>query len=117
MTSGRSFLSACVLVLAACGASLDPAVVSQGREAYHAEGCPACHGRQREGGSMGPDVRRVRRHWSLEGLAAYLADPASHRQRKARLQRLNRLYSAHMPAFAGLPADRRTALAAYLLSR
>lgn len=66
---------------------------------------------------MGPDVRRVRRHWSLEGLAAYLADPASHRQREGRLQSLNRLYTAHMPAFAGLPADRRTALAAYLLSR
>ncbi len=117
MTSGRLLLPAWLVVLAGCGASLDPKLVSAGRDAYLAEGCPACHGRQREGGSMGPDLRRVRRHWAADELADYLADPASHRQREARLQRLSRRYSAHMPAFATLPEERRAALAAYLLSR
>lgn len=117
MTSGRLLLPAWLVVLAGCGASLDPKLVSAGRDAYLAEGCPACHGRQGEGGSMGPDLRRAGRHWNADGLSSYLADPTSHREREIRLQRLSRVYSAHMPAFATLPEDRRAALAAYLLSR
>jgi len=109
--------SAFLAVLAGCATSPDPELVSEGREVYLAEGCAACHGRERQGGSMGPDLRRVRRHWSADELAKYLADPASHRQQQARLQRLSRRYAAQMPSFAALPEERRAALAAYLWSR
>lgn len=106
-----------VLGLVACGVTLDPQLVEKGREAYQREGCAACHGRQGEGGPMGPDLRRLRRHWGVEELTAYLADPAGHRERDARLKRLGGSHGAHMPSFATLEAERRRALAAYLLSR
>jgi len=117
VTAFRSLLLAGAAILAGCAASPDSKLVSQGREVYVAEGCPACHGRERQGGSMGPDLRRVRRNWSVDELVDYLADPAVHRQREPRLQRLSRRYSAQMPAFAALPEARRRALAAYLSSR
>lgn len=113
----RLFLLAAIFGFSGCGAALDPRLVTQGREAYVAEGCLACHGRQQEGTVMGPDLRKVSRHWQLEELTAYLADPASHRQQQGRLERLSRRYSTQMPPLATLPEDRRRALAAFLLSR
>lgn len=117
MISIRLLTLAALFGMAGCGAALDPQLVTQGREAYLAEGCHACHGRQQEGTVMGPDLRKVSRHWQLEELTAYLADPASHRQRQARLERLSRRYSTQMPALATLPQERRLALATFLLSR
>lgn len=113
----RLLALAALLGLAGCGPALDPQLVTRGREAYVAEGCHACHGRQQEGTAMGPDLRAVSRHWRLDELTAYLADPASHRQRQVRLERLSGRYSTQMPPLATLPEDRRRALAAFLLSR
>ncbi|MEP0773357.1 MAG: cytochrome c [Acidobacteriota bacterium] len=115
--SFRLLAVAVLLGLAGCGPALDPQLVAQGREAYVAEGCHACHGRHQGGTVMGPDLRKVSRHWKLEELTAYLADPASHRQQQARLERLSRRYSTQMPPLATLPEERRRALAAFLLSR
>ncbi len=108
---------ACLAVVAGCSASPDPRLVAAGRDAYLAEGCTACHGRERQGGSMGPDLRRVRRHWSAGELVDYLANPAVRRQQEPRLQRLSRQYATQMPAFATMGEERRRALAEFLVSR
>lgn len=64
-------------VLAGCGAALDAKPVHDARATYRAEGCLGCHGRQRSGASMGPDLRRVRRYWNSAELLEYLAAPAT----------------------------------------
>lgn len=86
-----------------------------GSEIYAAESCGACHGADRRGGTSGPPLRKLARHWDEEGLISFLRNPPSRTSSDARLQELSRTYSAQMAGLPGASEDKLRTLARYLL--
>jgi mono/diheme cytochrome c family protein len=89
--------------------------IRAGQEIYVFEGCGACHGAGRKGTATGPSLERLRRHWSADELARFLADPRAY-PKDRRLEELSGRFPTQM---AGLPAasdERLRTLALFLLA-
>jgi len=86
-----------------------------GAALWRANECATCHGEKREGTENAPPLRELKRHWDVERLARYLADPPALIAQDERLTRLAERYELDMPDFSLLPQAERRALADWLL--
>jgi len=115
----RLVRAACVgllLTLGASGCSSEatalPVRDQSGEQLYESQRCALCHGA--DGSSAfwrpGPELLSHLDSWSIDALAAYLADPV------AVAATLSRLDGEGMPAYDHLDQATRRRLAAYVLS-
>lgn len=89
---------------------------SAGRRAYLAAGCEECHGLDLQGTMTGgPPLRGTKRHWDVERLLRYFADPDSVALADERLRTLRARYGSGMPPIKLADPDARRALARYVL--
>lgn len=107
--------AASLLAAALCVASL--ACNRAGREAYLAAGCEECHGLDLRGTmTSGPSLQGTKRHWDVERLLVYFADPDSVAAGDERLRALRARYGGNgMPPIKLADPDARRALARYVL--
>jgi len=111
---------ALVLVLVpvlACSFRRQPPPGAPGDEIYRLQNCANCHGEAREGTRLGPPLGEVARHWDVEHLAAFLADPRPVVEGDGRLGAYRATYgSSRMGPYDNLDLDQRRTLAAWLLA-
>jgi mono/diheme cytochrome c family protein len=102
-------------MLAASLLLLTTACNREGREVYLSAGCDECHGVGLKGTRTGgPPISGTRKHWDVDGLLAYFANPDSVADADPRLQELRSYYESGMaPLKLADPAKRR-ALAKYV---
>jgi len=86
-----------------------------GAELYRARACHTCHGGSGEGRSIGPPLVGLAEHWTVEDLAAYLAEPRSFVERSERLQAVDEQYRTNMQSFRHLDLEERTLIARWVL--
>ncbi len=96
-----------LLVVAGCN--------REGREVYLAAGCDECHGVDLQGTRTGgPPISGTRKHWDVDALLLYFANPDSVADADPRLRELRSYYESGMkPLNWSDPAGRR-ALAKYV---
>lgn len=103
-----SFFIAVAVTLAACG--------GEGKRVYVEAGCQECHGMDRRGTmTTGPSLRRAGRHWDVESLLVYFANPDSVAATDERLTALRARYGSGMPPLKVADPNARRALAEYVL--
>ena len=100
--------------LASCSDAADAGPVD-GATLFNRNGCMACHGMNRQGGSLGPTLKGLAEHWSVEQLVAYLEDPKGYAAQDERLRVQGEAFRSPMPPYANLSVEERTTLAAWLL--
>ena len=103
-----------VCLAAGCSPAADGADGVSGELLFRRQGCTQCHGTAGSGGSLGPPLLDVERHWTREELARYFADPRPFFDRKPHLGEISKRYASRMPAFS-TAEDERLALADYVL--
>jgi mono/diheme cytochrome c family protein len=113
-TRSARFLPAPLVFLVACSgpATNVPAGEQTGALLYETQSCGTCHGA--DGASAfwrpGPDLLPNLDTWTVDSLAAYLADPISI------AQGIERLGEGSMPEYGHLDEATRRRLAEYVLS-
>jgi mono/diheme cytochrome c family protein len=101
----------------ACSFRRQPPPGASGAEIYRLQNCANCHGERREGTRRGPALAGLRARWTIERLAAYLADPPAMLETDARLASLDEQYgSSDMGRYDNLDLAQRSTLAAWLLA-
>lgn len=100
---------------AACTLRTPPPPGATGDVIYDLQNCANCHGADRTGKSQGPPLLDLGRHWQVEELARYLADPQSFVAADPRLRAHGETHSQTMPAYDNLTLEQRRVLAAWLL--
>ena len=132
--AGAAVLLAALLSLSGCGDAPEPAAnvppftaedISRGRELFRTPGgrfgCHLCHGRDLQGGNMGPSLQRIggdyRKELGSEArararFAAHLKDPIA----TPALRKHGRTFLAPMPSYARLTAGEIESLTAFLMS-
>ena len=105
-------------VTAMLGASLllfTAACNREGREVYLSAGCDECHGMDLKGTRTGgPPISGTRKHWDVESLLAYFANPDSVADADPRLQELRSYYESGMAPLKWADPEGRKALAKYV---
>ena len=87
----------------------------EGREAYLTAGCDECHGVDLKGTRTGgPPISGTRKHWDIESLLAYFANPDSVADADPRLRELRSYYESGMAPLKLADPEARKALARYV---
>ena len=87
----------------------------EGREVYLAAGCDECHGVDLKGTRTGgPPITGIRKHWDVESLLLYFANPDSVAEEDPRLRKLRSYYESGMKPLDWTDAEGRRALAKYV---
>lgn len=118
-----------VALVAACGDSSQPPVevvatgtdtrpVTAGAAVYTTGSymCVVCHGRNGEGGPMGPSLDGLEADWNEQDLASFLIDPLAWLPKSARLNEIHSRYPQGMPKPNGLSQADAALLARWLLA-
>ena len=93
--------------LTACG--------GDGKRVYVEAGCQECHGMDMRGTmTSGPSLRGAGRHWNVESLLSYFANPDSVVATDERLSTLRARYGSGMPPLKVADPNARRALAEYV---
>lgn len=104
--------------LFACGGESAPESSSSAatpEQLFSSQQCAMCHGPQGQGmPGMGPDLRSIDEHWTVDSLVDYLGDPKGYAEKDERLAAGLGKYRMPMP-LSNLPAERRRVLAEYVL--
>jgi mono/diheme cytochrome c family protein len=95
--------------------ALTAACNREGREVYLAAGCDECHGVDLKGTRTGgPPITGTRKHWSVDELLLYFANPDSVADTNPRLQELRSYYESGMKPLDWTDPAGRRALAKYV---
>ena len=100
----------------ACSFRTQPPAGADGATIYELQNCANCHGKDREGKSLGPALEGLAANWDEEGLARFFADPKPFLAEDARLEGLRKAYPAAMSKYDNLDLEQRTTLARWLLA-
>lgn len=103
-----------VLLLAACAPSSEEGPLD-GAALYKRQNCAACHGMNRQGSGLAPAIDAVGQHWTVDGLAEYLADPQGYAANDERLKAQGERYRMPMTPYKHLSVEERKAIAAYVI--
>ena len=82
---------------------------------YDNWGCTMCHASNRKGTNFGPPLLELGPHWTVDDLAAYLADPPAFHDRE-RLKEMVAAYEGMVMPATEQPEDKRRELAEWLLT-
>jgi len=86
-----------------------------GREVYLAAGCDECHGADLKGTRTGgPPIAGTRKHWEVDQLLLYFANPDSVADTNPRLRELRSYYESGMAPLKWADPEGRRALAKYV---
>ena len=101
------FAASLLLLTAACN--------REGREVYLSAGCDECHGVDLKGTRTGgPPIAGTRKHWDVDGLLLYFANPDSVADADARLSKMRSYYETGMAPLKWADPVGREALARYV---
>lgn len=102
-------------MLGVCLLAFTAACNREGREVYLAAGCEECHGADLKGTRTGgPPLSGTRKHWDVDGLLAYFANPDSVADVDPRLKELRSYYESGMAPLQWADPEGREALARYV---
>lgn len=107
------------LLLALCSSACSEgggAAPPDGAMLYARQSCATCHGGNRQGSSLAPALVGIAGHWTVENLAAYLADPKGYAANDERLRKQGEAYRMPMTPYGHLSVEERTAIATWLLA-
>ncbi len=103
--------AAAFVVLIACVSACN----REGREVYVAAGCDECHGLDLKGTRTGgPPLSGTRKHWDVDRLLLYFANPDSVADANPRLAELRSYYESGMAPLQWTDPEGRRALAKYV---
>jgi len=104
--------------LGGCASNPGPAPEgATGAELYAWHNCANCHDDDKSGTWVGPALRELSAHWTVDTLADFLADPKAFAERDERLEALDGRYLGSMGPYDDLRPEERRRLAAWLLGQ
>ena len=91
-------------------------VRASGAQLYANQNCALCHGKNREGASLGPALEPGDGYWTVETLSSYLEDPRAYAAAHPEFaDRRQETFRGVMPGYPRLAAEERERLARWLL--
>jgi len=109
-------LALALLSLAGCSSGTEEAGGgAAAAKLFRQQACGQCHGATGKGSSLGPPLSGLAGRWSVDELAAYLADPRGYDGDNFVRSQGN--YPAPMSTYSHLSLEERRSLAGWLLER